>query len=101
MRNRIIKFWISIATESLHHLSMMPKHLLSFLMILLVVGQSLLAQQTSPAQDRNLGIELTGQVLSKRVEKIENACDLRQFKTAEDWAKHREVLRQQLVEMYC
>jgi dienelactone hydrolase len=99
MSNRIIKFWFSVATESHHHLSMMPKHLISFLMILLVVGQSLLAQQSSPAQDRNLGIELTRQILSKRVEQIENACDLRQFKTAEDWAKHREVLRGQLAEM--
>ena len=78
---------------------MIPKYIIALLPLLFVVCHSLWAQESLPNQDGKLGLELTRQVLAKRVEEIQLANDLKQFKTSEDWAKHREVLREQLVEM--
>ena len=82
-----------------HYEIIMPKHFITSLAFVVFISQSLWAQQSSSNPEGNLGIELTRQLLAKRVEEIEMANDLNQFTTKEDWAKHREVLRQQLVEM--
>lgn len=45
------------------------------------------------------GISLSQKTLASRVHAIEQANDLKQFQSKEDWQQHREILREQLREM--
>ena len=65
----------------------------------ILTSQILFAQQSASNPQDNPGIELTRQVLAQRVLEIEKANNLKQFTTKEDWARQREILRSQLVEM--
>ena len=77
----------------------MPKHFITSLAFVVFFSQSLWAQQSSSNPENNPGIELTRQLLTKRVEQIEKANDLNQFTSKEHWALQRDILRTQLVEM--
>jgi len=77
----------------------MSKYWIASLIWIVVIGQSLWAQQSSSNPENNPGIELTRQLLTKRVEQIEKANDLNQFASKEQWALQRDILRTQLVEM--
>ncbi|MFM7292105.1 MAG: hypothetical protein ACKO6B_12870 [Planctomycetia bacterium] len=70
-----------------------------FLAFFLLTSQTLFGQQSASNPQDNPGIELTRQVLAQRVLEIEKANNLKQFTTKEDWARQREILRSQLVEM--
>ncbi len=77
----------------------MSKTLAICLAFLVLTSQILFAQQNASNPQDNPGIELTRQVLAQRVLEIEKANNLNQFTTKEDWARQREILRSQLVEM--
>jgi dienelactone hydrolase len=77
----------------------MRKYLLGCLVLVLAIGTRAIGQQAVSNAEANLGIELTRQALTWRVEQIEKANDLKQFTSKVDWAKQREVLRSQLQEM--
>ena len=97
---KLARVTLSLKHYTINHCEInMPKHFITSLAFVVFISQSLWAQQSSSNPEGNLGIELTRQLLAKRVEEIEMANDLNQFTSKEDWARHREVLRQQLVEM--
>lgn len=77
----------------------MSKTLAICFAFLVLTSQILVAQQSASNPQDNPGIELTRQVLAQRVLEIEKANNLNQFTTKEDWARQREILRSQLVEM--
>lgn len=70
------------------------RHLLLAALFLLLKTSLVIAQESESP-----GILLSTKTLASRVHAIEQANDLRQIQSKEDWQNHREFLREQLREM--
>jgi len=72
----------------------------SAMLLLVALGfNPILLAQSASNPEGNLGIELTRQALSSRVEQIERANDLHAFSSQEQWNQSQGKLREQLIEM--